>query len=130
MYEAVTRGIAVRVEPRFLPPDPSEETNRFFWAYTVEIENRSNATVQLRTRFWRITDGLGRVEIVRGAGVVGETPVIRPGDTYTYTSGCPLSTPSGIMSGHYGMVTSDGEAFEIVIPAFSLDSPQLPRTLN
>ena len=130
MYEAVTRGIAVRVQPQFLPAESSAEQSRYFWAYTVEIENRSDETVQLQTRFWRITDGLGRVETVRGAGVVGESPVIRPGDSYTYTSGCPLSTPSGIMAGRYGMVATNGEVFDVDIPAFSLDSPAAPRTLN
>ena len=130
MYEAGTRGIAVRVEPRFLPGESSTEHGRYFWAYTVEIENRSDEIVQLRDRYWRITDAHGRVETVRGAGVVGETPTIRPGDSYTYTSGCPLSTPSGIMAGHYGMVTDGGETFEVEIPAFSLDSPEANRTLN
>lgn len=130
MYEAVTRGIAVRVSPQFLPDESSTGDSRYFWAYTVEIENRSEVTVQLRTRTWRITDGLGRVEIVRGAGVVGETPVIAPGESYTYTSGCPLSTSSGIMVGHYGMETSDGTPFDIDIPAFSLDCPEEARTLN
>lgn len=130
MYEAVTRGIAVRVSPQFLPDESSANDSRYFWAYTVEIENRSEVTVQLRTRSWRITDGLGRIETVRGPGVVGETPVIKPGESYSYTSGCPLSTSSGIMVGHYGMVTSDGAEFNIDIPAFSLDCPEQERTLN
>ena len=130
MYEAQTRGIFVRAEPRYIEARSSPDSQRYFWAYRIEIENRSPMTVQLRTRYWKITDAAGRVEEVRGAGVVGETPVIRPGETYTYTSGCPLTTPSGIMVGHYGMVSPDGEAFDIAIPAFSLDSPDSRRTLN
>ncbi|MCB1510340.1 MAG: Co2+/Mg2+ efflux protein ApaG [Hyphomicrobiaceae bacterium] len=130
MYEAQTRGIFVRAEPRYIEARSSPDSQRYFWAYRIEIENRSPMTVQLRTRYWKITDAAGRVEEVRGAGVVGETPVIRPGETYAYTSGCPLTTPSGIMVGHYGMVSPDGEAFDIAIPAFSLDSPDSRRTLN
>ena len=130
MYEAQTRGIFVRAEPRYIEARSSPDSQRYFWAYRIEIENRSPMTVQLRTRYWKITDAAGRVEEVRGAGVVGETPVIRPGETYAYTSGCPLTTPSGIMVGHYGMVSPDGEAFDIAIPAFSLDSPESRRTLN
>lgn len=130
MYEAVTRGIAIQVQPEFLSDESSPEDSRYFWAYTIQIENRSSDTVQLKTRCWRITDANGRVEIVRGAGVVGETPVIKPGDSFSYTSGCPLTTPSGIMQGHYGMVTTDGVSFDADIPAFSLDSPEASRTLN
>jgi ApaG protein len=126
MYQAVTRNIAVTVSARFVPNDD----NRFFWAYTVEIRNRSNITVQLKTRHWIITDGVGKTEEVRGAGVVGEQPVLEPGAAFEYTSGVPLPTPSGIMTGTYGMVTLDGERFDIAIPAFSLDSPAAGRTIN
>ena len=92
--------------------------------------NRGAVTVQLKTRHWRITDGFGRVQEVRGAGVVGEEPVLEPGASYEYTSGVPLPTPSGFMVGTYGMVTPDGEQFDIDIPAFSLDGPETKRTLN
>lgn len=130
MYEAQTRGIHVRATPHYLAQRSDPKKGRYFWAYTIEIENRSTDTVQLLTRYWHITDAQGNIEEVRGPGVVGETPVIRPGDSYAYTSGCPLPTPSGIMSGHYGMTTSSGETFDIEIPAFSLDCPDSQRTLN
>jgi ApaG protein len=126
MYQAVTRNIAVTVSARFVPNDD----NRYFWAYTVEIRNRGNTTVQLKTRHWIITDGVGKTEEVRGAGVVGEEPVLEPGAAFEYTSGVPLPTSSGFMTGTYGMVTMDGERFDIEIPAFSLDSPEAKRTLN
>jgi ApaG protein len=130
MYRAVTRNIEVTVSPRFLPERSSLERNFFFWAYTIEISNRGNTTVQLKTRHWRITDGFGRLQEVRGAGVVGEEPVLKPGSSFEYTSGVPLQTPSGFMVGTYGMVGSDGERFDIAIPAFSLDGPATTRTIN
>ncbi|HWV40290.1 Co2+/Mg2+ efflux protein ApaG [Pseudorhodoplanes sp.] len=130
MYRAVTRNIAVTVTPRFLADRSAPDKGQFFWAYTIEIANDGGETVQLKTRYWHITDALGRVQEVRGAGVVGEEPVIAPGESYEYTSGVPLQTPSGIMTGHYGMVTEAGERFNIEIPAFSLDSVHAPRTLN
>jgi ApaG protein len=130
MYQAVTRNIAVTVSPRFLPERSSREESRYFWAYTIEISNRGDTTVQLKTRHWRITDGVGQTQEVRGAGVVGEEPVLEPGASFAYTSGVPLPTPSGFMVGTYGMVTLDGEHFEIEIPAFSLDSPEAKRTIN
>jgi ApaG protein len=130
MYRAVTRNIEVTVAPRFLPERSSLERNFFFWAYKIEISNRGKTTVQLKTRHWRITDGFGRLQEVRGAGVVGEEPVLEPGASFEYTSGVPLQTPSGFMVGTYGMVSSDGERFEIAIPAFSLDNPGTTRTIN
>src|ERR1700733_2413890 len=130
MYRAVTRNIEVKVTPRFLPDRSSIEKNYYFWAYTIEISNRGKSTVQLKTRHWRITDGFGRVQEVRGPGVVGEEPVLEPGKSFEYTSGVPLPTPSGFMVGTYGMVTADGEQFDIDIPAFSLDGPDAKRTLN
>jgi ApaG protein len=130
MYRAVTRNIEVTVSPRFLPDRSSAEKNYYFWAYTIEISNLGKSTVQLRTRHWRITDGLGRMQEVRGAGVVGEQPVLEPGASFEYTSGVPLPTPSGFMAGTYGMVTPDGEQFDIDIPAFSLDGPDSRRVLN
>jgi ApaG protein len=130
MYQAVTRNIAVTVSPRFLPEHSSVEKSRYLWEYTIEISNRGNTTVQLKTRHWRITDAAGRLQEVRGPGVVGEEPVLRPGASFEYTSGVPLPTPSGFMVGTYGMVTAEGERFDIAIPAFSLDSPEARRTLN
>lgn len=130
MYQAVTRDIAVTVSPRFLPERSSAKESRYFWAYTIEIRNRSNVTVQLKTRRWVIIDGIGQMQEVRGEGVVGEEPVLEPGASFEYTSGVPLPTPSGFMTGTYGMVTLEGESFEIEIPAFSLDSPEARRTIN
>jgi ApaG protein len=129
-YRAVTRQIEVKVTPRFLPERSSPENGYFFWAYTIMLTNLGGETVQLKTRHWRITDAQGRLQEVRGAGVVGEEPVLKPGENYEYTSGVPLPTSSGFMTGTYGMVTQDGEKFDIAIPAFSLDTPQKERTIN
>jgi ApaG protein len=130
MYRATTRSIEVAVTPRFEPDRSSPENNQFFWAYAISIANRGKETVQLKTRHWRITDANGRRQEVRGAGVVGEEPVLKAGEVFEYTSGVPLQTPSGFMAGTYGMVGADGEHFDIEIPAFSLDSVETKRTLN
>jgi ApaG protein len=131
MYRTVTRNIEVKVTPRFMPERSSPDKGYFFWAYEVEITNRGADTVQLKTRHWKITDAHGRLQEVRGAGVVGETPVLEPGKSFEYTSGVPLPTPSGFMVGTYGMVSSaTGEGFDIDIPAFSLDSLHAKRTIN
>ena len=130
MYRTATRNVEVSVTPRFLPERSSPDNGYYFWAYTIEITNRGAETVQLKTRHWRITDAHGRQQEVRGAGVVGETPVLEPGKSFEYTSGVPLPTSSGFMVGTYGMVTADGERFEVEIPAFSLDSASTTRTLN
>jgi ApaG protein len=130
MYEAVTQGIRVRVTPQFLEDQSSPEDGRYFWAYRVEISNTGEETVQLMTRLWLITDGNGRSETVKGPGVVGKTPTLAPGTTFTYTSGCPLSTPSGIMSGSYQMQRADGTLLDVEIPGFSLDSPYVRRSIN
>jgi ApaG protein len=130
MYSAVTRDIEVKVTPRFLAERSSPEKGYFFWAYTIAIANQGAETVQLKTRHWRITDANGRLQEVRGAGVVGEEPVLGPGQSFEYTSGVPLPTPSGFMTGTYGMVTLGGERFDIDIPAFSLDCTDVARTLN
>lgn len=129
-YERVTRGIRVSVSPTFLEDQSDPEEPRFVWAYTVRINNESDAPVQLRTRYWRITDSRGQTDIVAGDGVVGEQPVIRPGEGFEYTSGAPLATPSGLMVGAYGMETTDGEVFDVDIPAFSLDSPHELRQIH
>ena len=119
MYKATTRSIQVTVEPTFLEAESSPSENRYFWAYAIEIANQGSEVVQLRSRHWRITDANGRTEEVRGAGVVGKQPVLNPGEVFSYTSGCPLTTPSGIMVGTYLMQTDKGERFSIEIPAFS-----------
>ena len=130
MYSETTRAITVTVRPMFLEDQSSPGDAHFVWAYRVRIENRSKETVQLLRRHWRITDALGRVQEVKGAGVVGEQPVLKPGATYEYTSGTPLTTPSGFMVGSYQMATSAGEEFDIAIPAFSLDSPHQNMRVN
>jgi ApaG protein len=130
MYSSTTRQITVTVKPIFLPDQSSPADNHFVWAYRVRIENNGRQTVQLKRRYWKITDGFGRLQEVRGAGVVGEQPVLKPGDTFEYTSGTPLPTPSGIMVGTYEMESDSGEQFEVDIPAFSLDSPHETVRLN
>ena len=130
MYEAITRNIRVSVTPQFLESESRPERNNYFWAYTIVIENEGQETVQLRSRYWHITDANGKVSELRGAGVVGEQPTIEPGGSYSYTSGCPLDAPSGIMVGKYQMLSETGEAFEIDIPAFSLDSPDGLGSIN
>ena len=130
MYSAVTNSIAVTVKPVYLDDQSSPRDNHYVWAYHVRIENQGRDTVQLRSRYWHITDALGRVQEVRGAGVVGEQPVLKPGQSFEYTSGTPLPTPSGIMTGTYQMETSGGDRFDIAIPAFSLDSPHQAARLN
>jgi ApaG protein len=130
MYQAVTRAIRVTVEPTFVDSESSPEEGQYFWAYRIEISNLGKEVVQLRARHWRITDANGRTEEVRGAGVIGKQPVLKPGEKFSYTSGCPLSTASGIMVGSYQMQNDRGETFSIDIPAFSLDLPGGRKTLN
>lgn len=130
MYKAITRDIEVNVEPSFLPDRSSVREGYFFWAYKIVIVNKGQETVQLKTRHWIITDSAGHEHVVKGDGVVGEQPVLTPGQAFEYTSGVPLPTPSGFMTGSYRMVTDAGESFDINIPAFSLDSPDARRTLN
>lgn len=130
MYKATTRHITVTVTPAYLENQSEPEAGRWVFAYTVEIENGSRESVQLRSRYWHITDGRGHVEEVAGPGVVGDEPILGPGDSYTYSSGCPLPTPSGIMRGHYRMQRPDGRLFDVEIPAFSLDAPAGKRVLN
>ncbi len=130
MYAEVTRDIKVTVQPRYLGEHSDPDDHRYVWSYSVRIENQSGDTVQLCNRYWNITDSLGRVQEVRGAGVVGKQPVLKPGEAFEYTSGTPLATPSGIMSGSYQMRTAEGQDFEVKIPAFSLDSPHQPVRVN
>ena len=130
MYEETTRTIRVMVEPVFLDEQSSPTDDHYVWAYHVRIENLGRETVQLRTRHWRITDANGRIHEVRGDGVVGEQPVLHPGEAFEYTSGTPLATPSGIMVGDYAMESETGEKFTVAIPAFSLDSPHQKRSLH
>lgn len=129
-YEAETDGVRVRVRPIYMDTQSDPDEGRWIWAYAVEIENRREDVVQLLARHWVITDATGHVEEVRGPGVVGEQPVIGPGESYGYASGCPLSTPSGTMEGVYLMATRDGRQFNARIPAFSLDVPGARARVN
>jgi len=126
-HEAPTRGVTVRVSVTYLPEQSEPAHGRWFWAYHIRIENDGDGAVQLLTRHWIITDGRGGQEEVRGDGVVGDQPMIDPGESYDYVSGCPLKTPSGSMEGSYGMIDADGTPFEIAIPAFLLQSPATAR---
>ena len=121
-FEAVTHGVIVRVAPKFLGEESEPDLNRFVWAYTVEIENNRSEDIQVRTRHWEIITSSGVRQEVNGRGVVGEEPLIPAGESYRYSSGCPLTSPSGIMRGFYGIETA-GRQFRVRIPAFSLDSP-------
>ena len=129
-YIATTRDIRVTVRPVYLDDQSAPNDSHFVWAYHVTIENLGRETVQLLHRHWQIRDGRGELHEVRGPGVIGEQPTLEPGDTFEYTSGTPLATASGIMSGTYQMENERGEAFDIEIPAFSLDSPYQPILLH
>lgn len=129
-YSAETNGILIRVRPSYLAGQSDPEAGRWVWAYQIEIVNLSGSTVQLMARRWTITDAYGHVEEVRGPGVIGEQPVIEAGGSYSYASGCPLSTNSGSMVGAYYMTDAEGRSFEADIPAFSLDTPDARRVLN
>jgi len=130
MYTATTRAIEVTVRPQYLPDESDSAKSQFVWAYFVRIENKGDIAVQLRSRHWKITDALGRMQEVKGPGVVGKTPLLRPGEVFEYNSGTSLSTPSGIMGGTYQMVSESGENFDIEVPTFSLDTPTAERRLN
>lgn len=130
MYSLTTRAIRVSVEPFYVADQSEPEKARWVFGYRVRIENEGGESVQLLTRHWKITDGRGRVVEVKGEGVVGEQPLLEPGEAFQYTSGTPLPTPTGIMAGSYQMVTNTGERFDVTIPAFSLDAPGVRRAVN
>lgn len=121
--EAKTRGVRVAVQSEYAPDRSRPANNQWFFLYTITIANESHDTVQLLSRHWIITDGSGHVEEVRGPGVVGQQPVLEPGQSFTYTSGCPLDTPFGKMEGTYQMVTKSGDAFDVTIAPFTLSEP-------
>ena len=130
MYTETTQSIVITVHPRFLTEESFPNTGHYTWSYHVEIRNEGKERVQLINRYWNITDADGQVKEVRGEGVVGVQPVLDPGEGFEYTSFVPLSTPSGMMSGTYEMLRTDGTMFDAVIPAFSLDSPDFQPSLN
>jgi ApaG protein len=123
MYTTKTRNIEISVQPKYLGAESSPEKNHYVWAYKVLIENHGQETIQVKSRYWKITDAYGRVNEVRGDGVVGEQPILKPGERFEYTSGTPLPTSSGFMVGHYSVCTDGGMYFDIDIPLFSLDIP-------
>jgi ApaG protein len=129
-YRASTRDIAVSVEPTYLEARSSPKSSQYFWAYRVTIENQGRETVHLLSRHWMISNARGELTEVKGPGVVGEQPVLKPGESFEYTSGAPLDTPSGMMGGAYQMESESGERFDIEIPTFSLDRPNQRVLLN
>ena len=126
----MTHNIQILMKPAYLKDQSHPKSDQFIWTYTIEIRNEGARVVQLRERFWEITDANGKVQHVQGSGVVGEQPVLHPGDAFEYTSGCPLSTSSGFMVGHYTMQAQNAETFDVNIPAFALDTPMAPRVMN
>jgi ApaG protein len=122
-FAETTRSITVRVSVSYLPEQSEPQRGRWFWAYHIRLENEGAQAVQLLTRHWVITDGRGARHSVEGEGVVGEQPLIEPGGSYDYVSGCPLATPSGSMQGSYRMIGEDGATFDVVIPKFALTAP-------
>ncbi len=129
-YEMETYGVVIRVLPEYVDQQSSPHDREFVWRYTIEIENGIEETIQLLRRHWIITDVKGRRQEVKGEGVVGEQPILHPGERYVYASGCPLTEPSGMMMGSFTMRREDGEEFIVKIPAFSLDSPHDRATMN
>ena len=129
-YTASTRGIAVSVEPTYLERESSPEHSQYFWAYRVVIENQGQETVHLLSRHWMITNARGELTEVKGPGVVGEQPILKPGESFEYTSGAPLDTSSGMMGGAYQKESESGERFDIEIPTFSLHRPDQEILLN
>lgn len=130
MFKAITHGVTVTVMPVYIDERSNPQNSQYFWAYRVVIENNAERTLQLMTRYWKITDSNGHVEEVRGDGVIGEQPVLKVGEQFGYTSGCPLTTSSGIMVGSYFMQDGDSKMIEIDIPAFPLDLPDLSPVIN
>ncbi len=130
MFNATTKDISVTVMPVYIDQRSDPQSGHHFWAYRVVIENRSDETIQLLSRYWKIVDAEGHVEEVEGDGVVGVQPVIRAGEDFTYSSGCPLNSASGIMQGHYVVGIPNGDQFQIEIPAFPLDLPGIDPVIN
>ena len=130
MYSKTTKNISITVKPSYLEDQSEPDEQHYVWAYQITINNLGKETVQLKNRYWKIIDSNGIKQEIKGRGVVGEQPVINPGEKYEYTSGTPLSTPSGFMEGHYEMETINGKTFDATIPLFSLDSPYVSNKLN
>lgn len=129
-YVATTRGVEIRVRPMYLKDQSAPDDGRWVWAYWIRIANKGERPVRLRNRYWRITDGRGRTQEVRGPGVVGEEPRLPPGEVFEYSSGTPLPTPTGFMAGSFQMETDEGERFDALVPTFSLDIPDPKKSVN
>ena len=129
-YTEVTKNIRVSVKTNFLPDQSDTENNLWVWSYHILIENNGNDKVQLIDRYWKITDATGIIKEVKGSGVIGEQPTIKPGEFFEYTSGTPLNKSSGFMSGNYRMINENNESFFIDVPVFSLDIPSVQKILN
>ena len=130
MFSKTTKNINISVKPYYLEEQSEPDEQHYVWAYQITINNLGEKTVQLKKRYWKITDSNGAKKEVRGAGVIGEQPILRPGEKYEYTSGAPLTTPSGFMSGYYEMINTNGNHFDVEIPLFSLDSPHDSSQIN
>lgn len=130
MYSSTSHGVRVTAMPEFAPDRSAPDDGAYFWIYTIEIANMGDGSVQLISRHWVITDANGKTVEVKGLGVIGEQPHLEPGESFTYTSGVPLATASGMMSGSYAMARDDGSEIMVDVPAFSLDSPFGPTTIN
>ena len=130
MYTKTTKSINITVNPSYLDEQSEPEDHHYVWAYQITINNLGQETVQLKNRYWKIIDSNGTKQEIKGKGVVGEQPVLNPGEKFEYTSGTPLSTPSGFMEGYYEMETKTGRKFDATIPLFSLDSPYVSNKLN
>ena len=130
MYTKTTKNINITVNSYYLEEQSEPDEQHYVWAYQVTINNLGQDTVQLKNRYWKIIDSNGTKQEVRGEGVVGEQPILNPGEKFEYTSGTPLSTPSGFMEGYYEMETKNGNKFEATIPLFSLDSPNITNKVN
>lgn len=129
-FSQITAGVMIAVRSLYLPNQSQPQISRYVWAYKVTIANQRSDTVQLISRYWRITNGRGRIEEVEGEGVVGQQPILAPGQHYDYASGCPLDTNSGFMGGYYRMKTLEGSLFQVDIPTFSLDYPFETPVMN
>ena len=130
MFSKTTNNINVSVKSYYLEEQSEPDEQHYVWAYQITINNLGEKTVQLKKRYWKITESNGVKKEVSGAGVIGEQPILRPGEKFEYTSGTPLSTPSGFMEGYYEMETKDGNKFDASIPLFSLDSPYISNQIN
>ena len=130
MFSKTTNNISISVKPYYLEEQSEPNEQHFVWAYQITINNVGQQTVQLKNRYWKIIDSNGTKKEVKGAGVIGEQPILHPGEKYKYTSGTPLSTPSGFMEGSYEMETTDGNKFDVSVPLFSLDSPYSLYQIN